>query len=77
MLSGAANGSVIYWRDRNVSHRFTGHTARINSLVVQASLDTLVTAAGDCTLRTWTLSSALERRVLSGHVLGVSGCTVM
>ena len=76
ILSGAADGTVILWRDQFQVRSFKGHSANVTSLVVRPELDVIVTAADDCTVRVWKLSSGEQQQVMTGHVLGVSGCVV-
>ena len=83
MLSGAANGSVILLARTGQCSTDSPATPRACQPLSQspASLerDAFVTAAGDCTAANMDrFLSAVERPpVLSGHVLGVSGRTVM
>ena len=76
IVSAASDGSLVGWGNRRVVRQFKGHTAGVTSMVVAPVGDALVTTAHDCTVRVWTLSSGVERHVLSGHILGVSGCRV-
>ena len=73
-MTSAKDGSIKVWDDKfNITIIFVGHLKSVNTLAVYPFGTYIMSGAGDCTIRVWSLDTAdeVDRINTSEPVLGL------